>query len=336
MRFAATASEPVAGETAQRILAEAGTAADALIAGFLSGFRSAPLGLALADSGVAWRALESERERSMVARASPGLGLPRPRGAATGQRIPPAARVAVPASLGMLALLHAHYGKLTFQRLAAPAVEHADEIGAAERSALLGRIGRRSASALREAITARPILALAGRSEGGLLSERDLSEVRPEASVPREIEIGARRALLVPWPAPEAPHRIVEVIAAADAHGVLALLAYSPDDDGIAVPELGLTLCRDATVVKRGVPRVSPGEPIPCPAPIVLALSDQTLLMALGVRASVPMSVADLSLGWAKTGVAAKLLRAARDAANGDRAFGVLRSETQQVQKLVG
>jgi len=335
VRFAAIASEPAAGEAAQRILAEAGTAADALIAGFLAASAArhsvllSPVQALLAGPGVGARAFDGRARQ-------PGLGLPRPRGAATGQRIPAAARVAVPASLGMLALLHAHYGKLTTQRLAVPAVEHADEIGAAERGALLGRIGRRGASALREAITARPLLAVGGRSEGGLLSERDLSEVRPETSVPREVEIGARRALLVPWPAPEAPHRIVEVIAAADAHGVLALLAYSPDDDGIAVPELGLTLSRDASVVKRGVPRLSPGEPIPCPAPIVLALSDQRLLMALGVRASVPVSVADLSASWAKTGVAAKLLRAARDATNGDRAFAVLRSETQQVRKLVG
>jgi hypothetical protein len=58
--------------------------------------------------------------------------------------------------------------------------------------------------------------------------------------------------------------------------------------------------------------------------------------MALGVRAPLPVSVDDLSLGWAKTGVAAKLLRTARDAAKGDRAFAVLRSETEQVRKLVG
>lgn len=334
MRFAAVASEPVAAEAANRVLGEAGTAADALIAGFLAAAAArssvlfSPVQALLTGPGVGARAFDGRSRQ-------PGLGLPRPRGAAIGQRIPDAAWVAVPASLGMLALLHAHDGKIAFQRLAAPAAAHADEIGAAARGALLARIGLRGASALREAVTVRPLLALAGRSEGGLLSERDLAEVRPGSGVPHEIEMGDRRALLVRWQPPEAPHRVVEVIASADAHGVLAVLSYSPDDEGIAVPELGLTLPRDASVVKRGVPRVAPGAPIPCPAPIVLALSDQKAFMALGVRASVPVSTASLSLAWSKTGAAAKLLRAARDAAGGERAFAVLRSETQQVRKLV-
>jgi hypothetical protein len=243
--------------------------------------------------------------------------------------------VAVPASLGLLALLHAHDGKTGFQRLAAPAVDLASEMGAEPRSALLARIGRKGASALREPATARPLLAVAGRSESGLLSERDLAEVRPESRIPRETEMGDRRALAVPWAPPEAPHRLAEVIAAADAHGVLAVLAYSPDDEGLAVPELGVTLSRDAEVVKRGIPRVAPGQPIPCPAPIVLAFSDQKLLMAMGVRASAPVSISDLSAVWSKTHAAAKLLRAARDAAGGVGAFAVLRSETEQVRKLV-
>jgi gamma-glutamyltranspeptidase/glutathione hydrolase len=333
VKFAAVASEPVAAQVAHQILSEAGTVADALIAGFLAAAAArpsvllSPVQALLAGPGVGSRAFDGRARQ-------PGLGLPRPRGVASGQRVPDAARVAVPASLGLLALLHAHDGKTSFQRLTEPAVEYAAEIGAESRSALLDRIGRRGPSALREAITARPLLALAGRAEGGLLSERDLSEVRPQSRVPREIETGDRRALLVPWPAPDAQHRLVEVIAAADARGVLAALAYSPDDEGVEVSELGLTLSRDAAVVQRGVVRVQPGEPIPCPAPIVLALFDMRVTMALGIRASQAVSAADLLEGWSKTSAAAKLLLAARAAAGGERAFGVLRSETQQVRKL--
>jgi gamma-glutamyltranspeptidase/glutathione hydrolase len=324
----------VAAQAAQQILDEKGTAADALIAGFLAAAAARPSVLfcpvqaLLAGPGVGARAFDGRARE-------PGLGLPRPRGVTPGQRVAPAARAAVPASLGMLALLHAHDGKTPFSKLTAPAVAIAGEIGAEPRGALLARIGRRSASALREAITVRPLLAAAGRSEGGLVSEQDLSEVRPEGGVPRETEMGGRRALDVPWPAPGDSHRIAEVIAVADARGVLAALSYSPDDEGLAVPELGVVLPRDATVVRRGIPRARPGEAIACSAPIVLALSEDQLIMALGVRATGAVRTSDLSSSWSKTNAAPKLLRAALAAAGGEKAFAVLRSETEQVRKLV-
>jgi gamma-glutamyltranspeptidase/glutathione hydrolase len=324
----------VAAKAANVVLDESGTATDALIAGFLAAAAArpsvllSPVQAILAGPGVGAYAFDGRARQ-------PGLGLPRPRGATPGQRIPAAARVAVPASIGLLALLHAHDGKTSFQKLAAPAVAVADELGADSRSALLGRIGRRSASALREAITARLLLAVAGRSEGGLLSEQDLAEVRPESQVARESEMGDRRAIDVPWQAPEEAHRIAEVVVAADARGVLAAMAYCPDDDGLAVPELGLVLPRDATVVQRGVPRARPGEPIPCPAPITLAMSDNKLIMALGVRSAKPIAIAELLPIWSKTNAATKLLRAALDASGGEKAFAVLRSETEQVRKLV-
>jgi gamma-glutamyltranspeptidase/glutathione hydrolase len=325
----------VAAQAAQQILDEKGTAADALIAGFLAAAAERPSVLfcpvqaLLAGPGVGARAFDGRARE-------PGLGLPRPRGATPGQKVAPAALAAVPASLAMLALLHAHDGKTSFSRLVAPAVAIAEQIGAGPRGALLGRIGRRSASALRDAVTARPILAAVGRSEGGLVSEQDLSEVRPEGGVPHATEMGGRRALDVPWPALGGSHRIAEVIAVADARGVLAALSYSPDDEGLEVPELGVVLPRDATVVRRGIPRARPGEAIACPAPILLVLSDDRLIMALGVRAAAPVRTADLAPSWSKSNAAPKLLRSAQTAAGGEKGFAVLRSETAQVRKLVG
>ena len=149
--------------------------------------------------------------------------------------------------------------------------------------------------------------------------------------------MGDRRALLVPWPAPEAPHRIVEVIAAADAHGVLAVLAYSPDDDGLAVPELGLTLSRDATVVKRGIPRVAPGDPIPCPAPIVLGVFGPVAAHGAGrscVGAGVGRSIS--SSAGPKPALLPSSCAQLAMPRTGTEAFAVLRSETEQVRKLVG
>jgi hypothetical protein len=202
---------------------------------------------------------------------------------------------------------------------------------------VLAKVSQAGPSALRESLVARPLLAAAGRASGGLLSEEDLAEVRPESALPREAGFGARRrALVAPWSAPEAPHRLVEFVAVADAAGVMAVLGYSPDDGGVAVPELGLTLARDAIVVRRGIPRVTPGEPLPSPCPIAIGLDDHVAFIALGVRSGTPLDVGAMRHPWSdRAATGATLLAGAAQAAGGDAAGAVLRSaETGQVQKL--
>ena len=114
---------------------------------------------------------------------------------------------------------------------------------------------------------------------------------------------------------------------AADGRGVLGVLGYAPDDDGVPVPELGLTLTRDAVVVRRGIPRVSPGEVLPAPAPLAIALSGKLVFMALGVRSSVPLSAADLAAIWPAGAVTGKKsLASARQRAGGALAVGLVRS----------
>jgi len=90
----------------------------------------------------------------------------------------------------------------------------------------------------------RRLLAVAGRAQGGLLTEADLADVRPETSRPREAEVSAARHLLVtPWSSPEAPAPVGGGHCVDRRAGVLGVLAYSPDDDGVPVPELGVSLC---------------------------------------------------------------------------------------------
>jgi hypothetical protein len=267
----------------------------------------------------------------------PGLGLPRPRGFVKGQPIPEAAFVAVPASLGMLALLHAHGGRLSRERVSTLAVEHARRTGATERADLIGRYARMGPSVLSEPAVARPMLAVAGRTEGGLLSQRDLAEVRPESTAPRDADLGGvRKLLLSPWPAPEGSERVAEFVAVADGTGVLGALSYVPDDDGVAVADLGLTLPLHAVAIRRGVPRVAPGEPLPCAAPIAVGLQDAAAFTALGVRSAHGFSIAEMFAAWSdRAATGPQLLAGAKRAARGAMALAVLRSpETQQVQKL--
>ena len=336
MKSSAVASEPAAERAAAAILEEEGTVAEALIAGFLAasavrpGVLWSPLYALIAGPGTFARAFDGRARQ-------PGLGLPRPRGVVEAASVPPAAHVAAPASLGALALLHAYDATLSFQRLARPALEEAKATGAKERRALLGKVARLGPAALRAPPVLRPLLAVAGRTEGGLLSEKDLAEVRPESSLPREVPLsGDRSALVTPWPAGEQPGRPVEVIVAADGRGVLGVLGYAPDDEGVPVPELGLALTRDAVVVRRGIPRVAPGEVLPAPAPLAVALSGKLAFMALGLRSAVPLSAADLAAIWPEGSITAnRSLALAQGRAGGALVVGIVRSaDGTQVQKL--
>jgi hypothetical protein len=89
-------------------------------------------------------------------------------------------------------------------------------------------------------------------------------------------------------------------------------------------------------VVRRGVPRVTPGEPLPCPAPIGIGVDDHVAFLAFGVRAAVPFDLASMAAAWSDpTSSGAKLLAAASEAARGSGARAVLRStETGDVQKV--
>ena len=336
MKSSAVASESAAEGAAAGILEQEGTAAEALIAGFLAAAAARP--------GVLWAPLQAliagpaTFARAFDGRArQPGLGLPRPRGAVDAGSIPLAARVAAPASLGALALLHAYDATVSFERLAGPALDYAEGVGAVERRALLAKVARLGPGALRAPAVLRPLLAAAGRTEGGLLSEKDLAEVRPESALPREVQLaGDRSALISPWPSPEAPGRPVEVIAVADARGVLGVLGYAPDDDGLLVPELGLALTRDAVVVRRGIPRMAPGEVLPGSAPLAIALAGKLAFMVLGVRSSTPLSAADLACIWPASALTGnQSLALAHERAGRALAVGLVRSsKSAQVQKL--
>src|SRR5262249_48564849 len=106
---------------------------------------------------------------------------------------------------------------------------------------------------------------------------------------------------------------------------VLAVLAYSPDDEGVAVEDLELTLPRDAAVVQRGIERTRPGEPLDCAAPVALVSSAGRPFLGLGVSAQRRLRLdtfADVATGGALG--AGPWLGAALQACRGRAAFSVM------------
>lgn len=285
---AAISTEFAAAAPASHALAEGGTALDAVLAGFLAAAAErpdvllAPLQILVAGPGVGARAFDGRVRQA-------GAGAPRPRGFVRGAAIPDAAYVGVPASLAAIAVAHAHDGALSLTELCRPAIAMARRRGADARASFLSRFARLGAAALRDSVVARALVAAAGRVPGGLLTEEDLNAVRPGTEAPREIVTeGARRILVPPWQGLlGAPGRRSEIIVAGDRRKVLAILCYTPDEGGVRVPELGLTLSRDAVPVMRGIPRTSPGTPCPVPKPLAILLEEVTALAAIGARASV-------------------------------------------------
>jgi gamma-glutamyltranspeptidase/glutathione hydrolase len=265
---AAAASDPIAAEAAQASLLAAASAADALIAGFLAAAGAHP-GVLLAPA-VALAAGAGVGARVFDGRAvQPGRGARRPRGFVDAEGVPDAARVAVPRSLSMLVLLHGYLGRARLRDLARTGVAAADRAGARARALLLRRFGASGAIALRARDVERALLAAAGHVAGGLLTAEDLSEAMPGETEALAGNVDGVEALRAPWPA-GAEARPAEVIVACDGRGVIAALAYTPAAEGVAVPELELTLARDAVPVRRGIPRLAPGTPLPAATPIAI------------------------------------------------------------------
>lgn len=272
-RPSAIANDPQAEAVATELLRGGSAAVEAVVGGYFAvagayaGVLLSPVSILVAGVGVGARAFDGRV-------LQPGLGSRRPRGFTTESSAPDAARIGV--ATGVLAALvaHAQAGSGPLGPLLRPGIAAAKEVGAAARAGLLRRIQEVGAAALREPRFAQPLLRVAGPSEGGLLTNQDLAAL-PAVDHPahqRDFSWGA--LLEVPWVAELSPitpaFGLGCGILAMDAQGVFAALSYRQVTGGVTIEALELTAPRLAIPVLRGVPRVRPGTPLPCPTPIAL------------------------------------------------------------------
>jgi gamma-glutamyltranspeptidase/glutathione hydrolase len=271
-----------------------GNAVDAVVAsvfaaaGLYASVLFGPVQLLIGGAGAGLRAVDGRT-------LQPGLGNPRPRGFLRSQPVPPAARVAVPALPAALLAAVTTYGRLSVAAVLAPGVELARSRSPL-RADLLVRIAQRGPAALAEARVADELTAAAGRLAGGILSQRDLADLRPTVAGAAAHAAGVGRDVMtVPWgagavceaDAPSPSGVDTRVVVAVDRNGLVAVACYEVPREGLSLDAFDVVAPFTAAPVLRGEPRVKPGVPRPAAAPIALAQLSGVVELAVGVGASV-------------------------------------------------
>jgi hypothetical protein len=276
-RAMAFASEGKIAEVATATLAR-GNAVDAVAAAVFAAAALdpsvllGPFQMLVGGAGAGLRAVDGRVRQ-------PGLGLPRPRGFLATQAVPLAARVAVPALPSAVAVAIATFGGVPLSKIMAPALDLA-RAWPKGRGAVLRRIAQRGPAAMTPAHLGGELIASAGRVAGGLLSERDLEELRPTVATCKATSMGDRQVVTVPWAALAVKEttesavdgRGVRVVLCIDRRGLWAVACYEVSSEGLEIVELGLVAPPNAAPVMRGEARVRPGTPRTASAPIALVV----------------------------------------------------------------
>lgn len=275
LRARAIADDALVEQAAADLLLGGASAVAAVVGGFLAaagarpGVMLAPVTVLVAGVGIGARAFDGRS-------CQPGRGVRRPRGFLAGAPVPDAARVAVPE--GVLAALVARSldQSVSAGVLLRAGIAAAEQARAPARVALLRRLRDQGGAALRGPEFTRPLLRIAGPSEGGLLTQQDFDAVPEVDHAARETALGAGAWVEAPWgDEPAERHETAapgngHAVLAVDVQGVFAALAYREATHGLVVAELELVAPLLAVPIMRGVVRVRPGTRLPAPSPVAL------------------------------------------------------------------
>ncbi len=298
-RSAAISNDPIAAEAAREYLAAGASAVGAVLAGFFAaagahaGVLLGPATLLMGGVGVGARVFDGRLRQ-------PGVGAKRPRGVVASAAVPDAAKVAVPTAITALAVAHAYDGGKSLGGVIKPGIARAERGGADERAGVLQLVRGAGAGAFRDAGFIRAMLRVAGPSQGGLLSPADFAAVPKVDAEAVTRGRGSDRILEAPWAAAAAgmdvePIGLGFAVCAVDVRRVLAALCYRRVTSGFTVDELELEAPLAAVPVMRGVPRVSPGEPLLAPAPmVIIADASNTTMEVAALPGATALSDADL------------------------------------------
>jgi gamma-glutamyltranspeptidase/glutathione hydrolase len=278
-RALAISNDPIAEEAAVAQLGQGGSAVGAVLAGFFaaaggySGVLLSPLTILVAGIGTGGRAFDGRLRQ-------PGLGTKRPRGFLPEEAIPTAARIAIPGSVAAAAVANAYDGAKSLGSLVKHGILRAERAGADGRAEVLGRVRSLGQGAFAEQSFSRPFLRLAGPSEGGLVTPSDLTNITNIDHAATTRHVAGSDFLEPPWSEtslaePLPPELgIGAVVCAVDVRGVFAAVSYFRPSDGLEIDDLALLAPYVAVPTQRGVPRQTPGSPLPAPAPIAVRCNE--------------------------------------------------------------
>lgn len=291
-QYGAVGNQPIAVQAAQEFLLSGGSAVGAVLSGFFAacgahaGILLGPLSILIAGIGSGVRVFDGRLRQ-------PGLGTKRPRGFLNEHEIPPAARVAVPQSIAAAVVAQAYDGGGPITEVLKRGIRQARQVGSEARAEVLQSIRGQGAKAMSSPSVARPLLHIAGISEGGLLTSADLAAVsdldfaaRSHPTVPDWME--------APWAGDDAaPHpskmnsgdSLLMVLSAVNGRGVFAGAAYEWTTNGIAIEELDLEAPACAIPVMRGITRIAPGCSLPSAVPLAIQIvTGQTVAIVCDPR----------------------------------------------------
>jgi hypothetical protein len=293
-QYGAVGNQPVAVQAAQEFLLSGGSAVGAVLSGFFAacgayaGVLLGPLSILVAGIGSGVRAFDGRLRQ-------PGLGTKRPRGFLSEGEIPMAARIAVPQAISAAVVAHAYDRGGPIAEVLKRGIRQARQVGSEARADILQSIRGQGARVLSSPSVARPLLHVAGISEGGLLTSADLAAIS-DLDVTASMHPNVANWYEAPW-AEEDPSRsptaesdqvsdavadpqarrthlsgdsLLMVLTAVDSRGVFAGAAYEWTTSGIAIDGLDLEAPACAIPVMRGITRTSPGCPIPAFVPIAI------------------------------------------------------------------
>ncbi len=285
-RIGSASNDPIAAETAEEVLASGGTAQQAVLAAYFAcggadpGVLLSPTTLITSGTAAAARCFDGRSRQ-------PGAGAKRPRGSEESDEIPDAARMAVPVGPQSLLVAFGYAPGGTTLKLLRPGIQCAKAAGSAAREALLRRVSQVGARAFGEPSFARSLFHDADASHGGYLTRADLAQIPPVDSPAREHGLGDFSLLQAPWAVPPEPAGSLEclgrsvAVIALDAAGGSAALSFYAATDGLRFAELDLIAPLNAIPVRRGVPRQTPGAPLPAPSPIGLVVDQGRVIGAI-------------------------------------------------------